>query len=69
MEYIQVRYDSRVVIYDRKMFIWLATGLVVEAEESQSEGCDFESKRPILYGHFFTFICCKNCNGCLKRQI
>ena len=27
MEYFQVRYDSRVVIYDRKMFIRLATGV------------------------------------------
>ena len=27
MEYFQVRYDSRVVIYERKMFIRLATGL------------------------------------------
>ena len=26
MEYFQVRYDSRVVIYERKMFIRLATG-------------------------------------------
>ena len=27
MEYFQVRYDSRVVIYDRKLFIRLATGV------------------------------------------
>ena len=26
--YFQVRYDSRVVIYERKMFIWLATGFM-----------------------------------------
>ena len=26
MEYFQVRYDSRVIIYERKMFIRLATG-------------------------------------------
>ena len=29
MGYFSVRYDSRVVIYERKMFIRLATGLVV----------------------------------------
>ena len=27
MEYFQVRYDSRVVIYDRRAFIRLATGV------------------------------------------
>ena len=29
MEYFQVMYDSRVVIYEHKMFIRLATGLLV----------------------------------------
>ena len=29
MEYLLVRYDSRVVNYERKMFIRLATGLFV----------------------------------------
>ena len=28
MGYFQVRYDSRVVIYERKMFIRLATGKI-----------------------------------------
>ena len=28
MGYFPVRYDSRVIIYDRKMFIRLATGVV-----------------------------------------
>ena len=28
MGYFPVRYDSRVVIYDRKMFIRLATGII-----------------------------------------
>ena len=31
MEYFQVRYDSRVVIYERKMFIRLATGQIKQA--------------------------------------
>ena len=34
MGYFQVRYDSRVVIYERKMFIRLATG--VECEDSKN---------------------------------
>ena len=29
MGYFQVRYDSRVVIYERKMFIRFATGVLV----------------------------------------
>ena len=32
-----------------------------------SEGCGFESQHRRLDGHFFTYICCKNCNICLKR--
>ena len=27
----------------------------------------FESRRHILDGHFFTYICCKNCNVYLKN--
>ena len=34
---------------------------------SRSEGCEFVSLHSILYGHFFTYICCKNCTVCLKR--
>ena len=29
------------------------------------QGRGFESLHRILDGHFFTFICCKNCNVCL----
>ena len=36
-------------------------GLVVMWGDSCSEGCEFESQHHILNGHFFTFICCKNC--------
>ena len=32
-----------------------------------SKGHEFESQYRILDGHFFTFICCKNCNVCLKK--
>ena len=31
-------------------------------------GHEFESPCRTLDGHFFTFICCKNCNIYLKRQ-
>ena len=33
MEHFQVRYDSRVVIYERKMFITLATGQFVPVQQ------------------------------------
>ena len=43
-------------------------GLVAIGRGSHSEGCGFESQHRILDGHFFTYICCKNCNDvCLKR--
>ena len=29
--------------------------------DSCSNGHEFESRHRILDGHFFTFICCKNC--------
>ena len=36
--------------------------------DSRSEGRGFDSQYHILDGHFFTYICCKNCNDvCLKR--
>ena len=34
-------------------------GLVVMGDDSCSKGCGFKSRRCILYGHFFTLICCK----------
>ena len=42
-------------------------GLVVMGDDSFSRGRGFESRHCILDGYFFTFICCKNCAGCLKR--
>ena len=45
-----------------------SSGLVVMEGDSSSEGCGFKFQHHILGGHFFTFICCKNCNVCLKRQ-
>ena len=42
-------------------------GLVVMGRDSHSEVHGFESRHRILDGHFFTYICCKNCNVCLKR--
>ena len=43
-------------------------GLVVMGGDSCSECCRFESQHRILDWHFFTHICCQNCNVCLKRQ-
>ena len=60
-------YHCRVVIYACKMFIRLATGLVVMGGDSCSKGHEFESQRQILDGHYFTLICCKNCIVWLKR--
>ena len=41
---------------------------MVMGGDSCSKGREFESWHCILNGHFPTFICCKNCNVCLKRQ-
>ena len=43
-------------------------GLVVMGGDSCSKGRQFESRHRILDGHFFTFVCCKNWNVCLKRR-
>ena len=51
MEYFPVRYDSRVVNYDRRGFIRLATGLVVMVGDSCPEGHGFKSQHHILDGH------------------
>ena len=32
------------------------------------KGRKFESWHRIVDGHFFAYVCCKNCNVCLKRQ-
>ena len=40
---------------------------MVMGSDSRSNGCGFESRHRILDRHFFTNICCKNCNVCLKR--
>ena len=42
--------------------------LVVMGGYSISEGGGFKSQFPILDGHIFTNICCKNSNVCLKRR-
>ena len=41
---------------------------MVMGGDSCSKGRGFESQRHILDGHFFTFICCIDCNVCLKRR-
>ena len=41
---------------------------MVMGRYSRSKGRGFESRYRILDGHFFTNICCKNCDDvCLKR--
>ena len=41
---------------------------MVMGRDSRSEGHGFDFWYCILDGHFFTYICCKNCNDvCLKR--
>ena len=62
MGYFQVRYNTRIVIYEHKMFIRLPTGLVVKGGDSCSKGRELESQRQILDVNSFTFVCCKNCN-------
>ena len=42
-------------------------GLVVMGRDSCFKGRGFESWHHILDGHFFTYICCKNCIVCLKK--
>ena len=51
MGYFPVRYDSRVVIYERKMFIRLVTGLNISIFESNqrysnsfTKGCSLTSQ-------------------------
>ena len=46
-----VRYPSRVVIYDRRAVIRLATCLEVMGDDSCLRGCGFESQHCILDGH------------------
>ena len=40
---------------------------MVMGRDSRSEGRGFESRHHKLDGHFFTYICCKNCIVCLKK--
>ena len=40
---------------------------MVMGRYSHSKGPGFKSRHCILDGHFFTYICCKNCIVCLER--
>ena len=40
---------------------------MVMGRDSHYIGRGFEYRHGILDGHFFTYICCRNCNVCLKR--
>ena len=46
----------------------VSPGLVVMGGNSYSKGHGFKSLHRILDEYFFTFICCKNCNVCLKKR-
>ena len=52
----------------KSSFLGGSPGLVVMGGDSCSKVCWFKSQHCILDGHFLTFICCKNCNVCLKRR-
>ena len=60
-------YLTRLWQTPNKGFLGGSPGLVVMKWDSCSEGHGFESQHHILDGHFFTFICCKNCIVCLKK--
>ena len=40
---------------------------MVMGGDSRSKGHEFKSRHCILDGHFYTYICCKFFNVCLKR--
>ena len=63
MGYFPVRYDSRVVNYDHRGFIRLATGLVVMGGDSRSEGPGAVYWMD-MFSHIFVV---KICNVCFKR--
>ena len=42
---------------------------MVIGDDSCSRGRGFKSQQCLLDGHFFTFICCKNCNVFEKTKI
>ena len=51
-----------------KAMVTGSPGIVVMGRDLHSEGHGFESRHHILDGHFFAYICCKNCNDVdLKR--
>ena len=62
------KYDSRVIIYEPKMFIRLAAGIVVIIGHSCSEGRRFEFQHRLLDGHFFSLICSKICDVCFVEK-
>ena len=52
----------------QKICRWAGSpGLVVMGRDSFSKGCGFKSLHHIMDGHFFAYICCKNCNVCLEK--
>ena len=84
MGYFQVRYDSRVGIYERKMFIRLATAvrlvnyatalilfqpiILLNNECSVPKVVGSNFSTVYYLEIFHIFICCKNCNSGLQRR-
>ena len=57
------------LITNHKLGLGGSPGLVVMGVDSCSNGHWFEFKHHIMFGHFFTYVYCKNYNDvCLKRQ-
>ena len=50
---------------------WLggSPGIVVMGRDSRSKGRGFKSRHRIRVGHFFTYICSKNCNDVFFKRL
>ena len=60
--------DTFLLSLQTKFWVGGSPGLVLMGGDSCSKGCGFKLRHCILDGHFFTLICCKNCNDvCLKK--
>ena len=61
----------KICVTNKREILGGSPGLVVMGGESRSKGRGFDSRHPILDGHFFTIFhklfVVKICNVCLKR--
>ena len=56
MGYFQVRYDSRVIIYDRRAFIRLATGVSVTIFGDILKGLEFFEGIGLVFGYILNLL-------------